>query len=1105
MKAETTDKNSGSLSSLRRRSFNLKAFLHDHCPYLYRWDSLFYFGLFLVIVGFLWMAAGLVSNSFSSAYNWDYSHQYLPFAYDYWQIWNTFFSTGRFPLYDPVVFIGNDNIGSNAYYGLFDPFVVILAFFPRAWIPQMFAIMTVAKLTITGLAARAYLRYLGRKEWTARMGALAWALSGYFSFFIGFPSFVSALTYVPVILLGIEKTIDEGKIGYLVVGLFLLSISCFMLLVPMCIWGVIYALWRFFTTIKKRKAYESGRAMLLGIAGFALGLMLGAFALLPSLRQSTLTGRASSIGSAYAKVLLGSLKDLDVKTFLTYLFEEVGDNPGRELMGLVSFFFPTAGFQTLPLIVGESFVYDSWTSSIFCYTPFIILFFAGILISISRRRVDHLLAILGGVFLLFTTFAYYAFFAFSGNGYGRWFFVLIPEIIAYGCWAFDQRKEVSKYVYLAGGILSLVGTIVTYFAIFWLLEGRTFTSVNGITYFIREYLLPDETSFEGLNRTYYLYYQIALVVIEGVVIFFANRKKWLPHALLMMIAVEAIIMGNSAYCFISTWSIENYFMGGSTSLKENLQMADNIRDYEKGFYRAAFDSATGVDNYQYTMATPEASSFHSLLNFECEDFAILNGMKGRSYYQKTYGDEEYLNPGWTANYRSKRWGVDTALGFRYYIIQNENGRSNKTVWAGVNVPFGAVEMPDLTMNGNFYKVYRVEEEALPSLGHAVDKDWLVQFDKDDNGNSSLYFSSTIGTRARTAYIEARGAIFDDDFVLPEGFEYRSLPSASGSALDANFGIKSYSDFQVELYTPNEGDYLLPADEAPYGYNYVKDGNLAAYILNHYDKKENFNFTSGSVTTGSDHLVYSPRGKKYFNEDPNGAYFEIKYYNGYYASNAAEYDYMPRIVLVGDKVDEDGNILENQVLGYDGKGLTNVAGIDKNSSTYSCLGLYAYGRVKQVMLVFPEKTSNNVPKEMKLSPGALSFTVMEREDIEAIQAQNHETRLLDVEKDINHYTFKTNYAEPQIVVTQLGYDAGWSCTATLPDGSTYSCPMYKLDGGLLGFYAPEGLISYKLSYFTPSLDIGLAMGGISLFFTTGYFLFGYVRKRRRHFGITVFDY
>ena len=1104
MKTEPTN-NNGSLSSLRRQGFDLKAFLHAHCPYLYRWDSLFYFGLFLVVVGFVWMAAGLVSNSFSSAYNWDYSHQYLPFAYDYWQIWNTFFSTGKFPLYDPVVFIGNDNIGSNAYYGLFDPFVVILAFFPRAWIPQMFAIMTVVKLTITGLAARAYLRYLGRQEWTSRMGALAWAFSGYFSFFVGFPSFVSALTYVPVILLGIEKTIEEGKIGYLVTGLFLLSISCFMLLVPMCIWGVIYALWRFFTTIKKRKPFESGRAMLLGVAGFAMGLMLGAFALLPSLRQSTLTGRASSIGSAYMKVLLGSLKDLDVKTFLTYLFEEVGDNPGRELMGLVSFFFPTGGFQTLPLIVGESFVYDSWTSSIFCYTPFIILFFAGVLISISKRRVDHLLAIIGGVFLLFTTFAYYAFFAFSGNGYGRWFFVLVPEIIAYGCWAFDQRKHVSKYVYLAGGVISLVGTVVTYFAIFWLLEGRSFTSVNGITYFIREYFLPNDTSFRGLNRAYYLYYQIVLVVIEGLVVFFANRKKWLPHALLMMIAVEAIIMGNSAYCFISTWSIQSYFMGGSTSLKENLEMADNIREYEEGFYRAAFDSATGVDNYQFAMATPEASSFHSLLNFACEDFAILNGMKSRSYYQDTYGGEQYLNPGWTANYRSKRWGVDTALGFRYYIIQNENGRSNKTVWAGVNVPFGAVEMPSLTMNENFYKVYRVEESALPSLGHAVDKDWLVQFDKDDNGSSPLYFSSSLGTRARTAYIEARGAIFDDDFVLPEGFAYRKLLSASGSALEANYGIKTYNDFIVDLYTPNEGDYLLPADDAPYGYDHVKDGNLAAYILEHYASKDSFSFSSGSVTTGSDHLVYSPRGREYFNDDPDGAYFEIKYYNGSYSSSANEYDYMPRIILVGDRVDEEGNVLTNQVLGYDGKGLANVAGIDKNSSTYSCLGVYVYGRVKHVMLVFPEKTSNGQPKEMKVSLNGLSFTVMERDDIEEIQKQNHETRLQDVKKSVNHYTFKTNYEEPEIVVTQLGYDEGWTCRATLADGTVYSCPMYKLDGGLLGFYAPEGPVSYKLSYFTPSLDTGLILGGISLFLTTGYFLFWYIRNRRRRFGISVFDY
>ena len=206
----------------------------------------------------------------------------------------------------------------------------------RGYDPQMFAIFTVVKLLICALGARAYLKYLGIREWTARFGALAMAFSGYFAFMVGFPSFVSALAYVPLVLLGIEKTIAEGKIGYLVLGLFMIEVSCFLLLVPMCIWGVIYALWRFFLTVRRRSGAENVRAMLLGVSGFALGLMLGMFMLLPSLRQSSLTGRANSIGGAYLSCMLESLKSLDAATFLSLLFEEVGDNPARELMPLIS-------------------------------------------------------------------------------------------------------------------------------------------------------------------------------------------------------------------------------------------------------------------------------------------------------------------------------------------------------------------------------------------------------------------------------------------------------------------------------------------------------------------------------------------------------------------------------------------------------------------------------------------------------------------------------------------------------------------------------------------------------------------------------------------------
>lgn len=1106
--------NKGTLADYRHKKASIKSigpFLREHCPYLFNLNSLFYFGAFLVAVGFLWMAAGLISNSFSSAYNWDYSHQYLPFAYDYRQIWLTFFSTGEFPLYDPVVFIGNDNIGSNSYYGLFDPFIVVLAFFPESWIPQLFALATVAKLTITGLGARAYLRYLGRKEWTSRLGAVAWAFSGYFCFFVGFPSFVSALAYVPLILLGIEKTIREGKIGYLVFGIFLLEMSCFMLLVPMCIWGVIYALWRFFSTCKGRNGAENVKGMLLGVAAFACGLALGSFCLFPSIRQSSLTGRASSIGAAYMNVLLDSLKSLDGATFLTYFFEEVGANPARELMGLVSFFFPTGGFQSLPLLIPDSSsVYDAWMSSIFCYTPFIILFFSAILISIKERKTSHLVAVLGGVILLFTTFAYYAFFAFSGNGYGRWFFVLIPEIIAYGCYAFDKRKEVSPYIYLSGGLLSLFGTFFAYFSIYWCLEGVSISSAHGLTYFFSRWLMPTSTSFRGLARNWYLYYQVVLVALEGVLIFACSKKRFLPIALTFIVAAEACIAGNSAYCYISTWSIKSTFMGGKTNFSENREMADNIRDYDDNFYRAYFDSSGGIDNYQYAVATPESSSFHSLMNFEAESFAVMNGMKSQASSHPTYGGEEYLNPGWSASYRGKLWGIDTALGYRYYITSNDNGRSNKSKWVGANIPFGATKVDSLSMNNNFYHVYRVGEEALPTLGHAVDKDQLYRFDFDSNGNSELFARGSSSAarfreRIRSSHLQASGAIFEDDAILPDGFEISSLPSVdSDAALLKNLGITRYADgasndLDFTVYVPNEGDKLLADDDA----EYAELG--ASYIFDHHQEVYDFSSSgSNTLTSGSDFLLITPHNKEYFNEDPNGCYIELKYYNGLYSSGANGYDYMPRVIVYGDVTDEDGNVTKNQVLGFEGKALKNVADCDQNNWTNSMIGIYAYGRATSIALVWPDRTVDGETFEQKFSPTYLSLAFEERSSIEEKQRFNAEMGLQNVKKQTNSYTFETGYDEDQIVVTQLGYDQGWSVEASLPDGTSIDCPVYKLDGGLVGFLAPAGKASYVMSYFTPSLDKGLIFGTVGFFFITGYYLYWHIEKRRRHYGISVFD-
>ena len=162
--------------------------LRKHAPFLFHISSLFYFALGVILVGFAWMAWSIFTNSFTHMFGWDYSLQFVPFAYQYYDAWYLFLKTGQFPLYATSTFLGSDNIASNSYYGLFDPFVVAMIFFPRSWIPQLFAVMTVAKITCGVFFMRAYLRYMKVSEWSSRLGAVIYGFSGYMCFMVGFPS-----------------------------------------------------------------------------------------------------------------------------------------------------------------------------------------------------------------------------------------------------------------------------------------------------------------------------------------------------------------------------------------------------------------------------------------------------------------------------------------------------------------------------------------------------------------------------------------------------------------------------------------------------------------------------------------------------------------------------------------------------------------------------------------------------------------------------------------------------------------------------------------------------------------------------------------------------
>ena len=1102
---ESTAKTSSLRELRQKKPAKQPNWFRDHFPFLFNPGSVFYYGLILFLLAFLWAAYPLFNNSFTQLLNWDYTWQYIPFTYVYWDAWHVFFTTGHLPLYDAGVYLGTDMIGSGSYYGLFDPFMFICYLFPRAWIPQMYAQMTFVKIAVGGLGMRAYLKKMGIKEWTARIGGVMYALSGYTTFFMGSPNFTSAMAFLPFILLGLEKVIQDQKVVTLSVSIFLLGISCFFYVPVICIYGVIYALWRFFSTLKKRNRSQQIQTMVLGVAGFAIGLLLSTFSFIPSLRETMLTGRSTSIGSAYWNALKGALKGFDFRMVFALAFEEVGDNPGRELMGAISFFFPAGGWTNLPFERGG---YDAWTSSLFCYTPGVILFFCALIHSVRLKKWNHLLVVALCFFAIFTNFSYFFFYAFSGNGYGRWYLVLVPLITYYCCWGFDQRHEGPKFVPFAGALLGLLGTIVTYYLVINLISGKTFSyadyNVHHTTYWQTTYYTPDVV-YGGILASWYFYYQIALVVVEGVLYCLGQKKKWMPYVFFGFICVEAIVAGNASYAFNGTWSYQKSFVGGENNRETSLVIANSIKDNDSSFYRAYSDTFRGSEYYHNVFGLNAPATFHSLMNFDVEPFALINQMKLPGSSGTTYNDEAFYNPRWSGYYSNKRYATDTILGYRYYIIENNysgwKDSEGKPLFLPANVPFDCEEMTTYSPNRDKYRVYKRSETSLPQLGYAVDSDMVYRLGKvEDSYYKNAFFGYYYGAYSFNElewaqYVELNGAIVDDDVVLPESVATPQVcPNIhTDLSLYAHSGIRRLSvnsGLRVDYYQTPLGQGMF----APTSSSYYKEG--LAYFLNHYESVEKDCKDAISVKKDMGKIALSPRDGTYFNADPEGCYIDLHYYNT--KSSGA-----PRVYAIGDTFDENGNLTgENVTLSFDNYVMPNAANTDYYCKESCTFGIYAKGLVKYVVLCYGGSGSVSV------SPSNIYLSVAERNQIELDEAERLSDSLKNVKKDVNSFTFETAYEKDRIVVTQLGYDKGWGVKAKLPDGSKRDCQMLRLNGGLVGFVAPgvkdaDGkaqTVTYTMEYKTPYSNLSAAafvFGTLSLAGIVGaQFYFGYRKKKEQ---------
>ena len=144
--------------------------------FLKNYNSLFYYGLLLFLIGFAFYFFMLINNNFILSYGGDFTAQYIPMGYHIWDYYHDIFTTGQIPLFDETIFLGSSTIGSDAYYGLFSPFNIILLIFPRSWVPYVMGFSSMIKLMCAGLLFRLYLKYMGCKEFAARLGGMSYGI-----------------------------------------------------------------------------------------------------------------------------------------------------------------------------------------------------------------------------------------------------------------------------------------------------------------------------------------------------------------------------------------------------------------------------------------------------------------------------------------------------------------------------------------------------------------------------------------------------------------------------------------------------------------------------------------------------------------------------------------------------------------------------------------------------------------------------------------------------------------------------------------------------------------------------------------------------------------
>ena len=166
----------------------------------------------------------------------DMYHQYFPFLVEFYHK----LKNGESLFYSWNTGIGSNFLALYVYY-LASPFNWLCVLIPEKFLMEFLSYMVIIKIGLCGLAFTYYIRKHSHNDsWAILCFSLFYALSGFMAAYNWDVMWLDVIVLAPIIILGVERLVNEGKCHLYCITLGLSILSNYYLSIMLCMFLVLY-------------------------------------------------------------------------------------------------------------------------------------------------------------------------------------------------------------------------------------------------------------------------------------------------------------------------------------------------------------------------------------------------------------------------------------------------------------------------------------------------------------------------------------------------------------------------------------------------------------------------------------------------------------------------------------------------------------------------------------------------------------------------------------------------------------------------------------------------------------------------------------------------